>query len=100
MQNNLVKQKCFVRFILETEKQFVAIFRTLNPDQANVLAEIIHNVLQGILELTEDQLKVLRRHRKLLRKIPTNKSLLVKNAKTLYHIFKVLRNTLRDVLPQ
>ena len=101
MQNNLEKQKHFVLFLLEAdERQFTAIFKTLLNGQIAVIQEIVYNVLQGSLNLTENQLTILRKHRKLLRGIPSNKSLLAKNPKTLYKIFKVLRIVLNGVISQ
>ena len=90
----------FLRFIASTPtvKQRQSVLRTASKEQIFSLAEIILNLLQGNLDVSNDTLKVLRSYRKHLRKVATpekskvswtkRKEAVVKSAKAISLLLK------------
>ena len=73
-------------------KQFIAVVKTLSPEQSKTIKEIIVNLLQGNLDVSSVQINKLRKYKGLLRQI-TNKQKfdLSKHSTVLYKVFMIVK---------
>ena len=78
-----------------TPKQFIALIRTLSKDQTIVIREIIVNLLQGNLNLSENVKKQLKKYRTTLRQIARGAK--PSNGNILYKVFVLIRPSLQEI---
>ena len=88
----------FVLFMGEIElKQFKDILNTLTRTQIKYLKEIVHNILQGTLPLSEDDKNILKKRRHFLRTFVArgaSRSKLVREFRVLHRIVHLAKKHL------
>lgn len=98
---NIAENIDFLRVLANSKQvEFVKLVQVANRKRLLAICEIFHNVLNQVLEVSEQEVKALRKHRKTLRKFcqkklaARDKKLLVKN-----HGF-LIQSILQRFLPQ
>ena len=93
MSNTLREHNNFLPFIFQAElRQFVILAKHFTKSQLEVICEIITNILEGNVFLSENQITELKKYRALLCKIRDAKNLLLtisKKPQTLYKIVHI-----------
>ena len=102
MPASLVVKKniLFIRFLSETDdKQRDALLKTINKDQMEVLRQIVRNVLEGGLVLTNQGIKELRHYENKLINFADSKEK-GRRKKHCLQLKKVWSRLIKAVLPQ
>lgn len=106
MTEELERQKPFLDYLINSVKGrgVKSILKTLNKSQIDVISEIIINLLQKTIELSDDEKKILTKNKAFIRKIGNPKSGYRKRKKILQshpvvtmRILKLLWPKIKDI---
>jgi hypothetical protein len=94
----LDEHRSYLKLLASTHsKQRKAILSSSNNQQLNILCEIIHNFLNGIIPTEPEELQKFSKSRNTLRKLgqkvtKTTRSLIIKQDKLIAHFLKFILN--------
>ena len=88
----------FILFMTDiNEKQFKSILNTLTRTQIKYIKEVVNNILQSVIPLTQEDKKYLTKRRHFLRSLihrGATRQQLVKEFRVLYRLLKITRRHL------
>ena len=90
---------CFVQFLMKaTQQQQLCILKTLSKPQLQCILEIIFNVMQGVVSLTEHDKAQLKRRKRFIRVVIATRVTLNQRRKRLLQIKNILTVFLKAYL--